>query len=416
MANLTTSLLVPKADYIFAQDIYNEIDELGFRISAITRAIKAIGVYDQSAGDSIGRMLEDGGENRLIPVDGWAMFAEKGGLKGVVDWYPVQDVVGVLTVLKQVLSDTIELLYEITGMSDIMRGGNTDQYTAASTNALKAKMGSIQIQSFQDEFARFASELESLKAEVISKHFAPETILKQSNAQFMPQADHDKIQPAIQLMKSEEIKWRIQIKPETMAIADYAQLKNERIEYLTAMGTYLQSAKAMAAEMPDSIPILLEFLKFGMSGFRGADYMEGILDAAIDKFKMQPQQGKENPAASAEAAKQQTLQMQHQLKMQETQAKTQSAIETERVKVMGRIAEIRADAQADQSTEAQTHRNTLIQQQEEHLQTLAEIAANLQADLQVEQFQAQTDIASQNNDHANTLVEIGRNNASKSMG
>ena len=145
MANLTTSLMIPKADYIFAQDLYNEIDNLGTRIANITEACKVVGVYDSSTGDSVGRMLQAGTENILIPVENWAVLGEKGGLKGVIDWMPVESIAGVLQLLNGQLEATKSLLYEVTGMSDIVNGGKTDEYTSDGTNRLKAKFGSIKI-------------------------------------------------------------------------------------------------------------------------------------------------------------------------------------------------------------------------------------------------------------------------------
>ena len=37
---------------------------------------------------------------KLIPVESWSMFAEKGGLKGAVDLLPLQDVVSALLALQ----------------------------------------------------------------------------------------------------------------------------------------------------------------------------------------------------------------------------------------------------------------------------------------------------------------------------
>ena len=53
VANLTTSLFLPRADFVIAQDLYNQVDELSTRISMITRAVKVVGVYDKNA--EIGR-------------------------------------------------------------------------------------------------------------------------------------------------------------------------------------------------------------------------------------------------------------------------------------------------------------------------------------------------------------------------
>jgi len=412
MANCTTTLFVPKADYILAQDLYNEIDELQSRISIITRAIKVVGVYDKSAGDSVGRMLKEGVENDLIPVDNWAMFAEKGALKGVIDWFPVETVVGVLQVLQQVQNVKKEELYEVTGMSDIMRGGNTDQYTAAATQGMKAKMGSITIQALQEEFARFVSELEAVKAEIISKHFARETIVAQSNAGFLPEADKPRVTAAITLMQSQDVAWRVNIKPESLAMIDYAQIKSERSEFLTAMATFIQSATAAGQAMPGSIPLLLELMKWGMTGFKGAEYLEGTMDQAIEMASKQPPQGEGDDSKGdqiklqIEQLKQQGQQMKQQGEMQKMQMKAQIDMQNQRAKLQGEIQKIQVDAQRDMTLEERQANNRLLEITRDMEASLAEIQASMTADIAVETAQAEYDIASQNVEHQNNMTEI----------
>ena len=95
------------------------------------------------------------------------------------------------------------------------------------------------------------------------------------------------------------MRWRVTIKPESISLADYAELKSERVEYMTAVGTFLQSAKPIVSEVPGSAPLILEMLKFGLSAFKGAEYMEGLLDQAIDaavKAEEEPAE-EENPEA-----------------------------------------------------------------------------------------------------------------------
>lgn len=399
-ANLTTTLFQPKADYIMAQDLYAEIDVLQSRITTITRAIKVVGVYDKGAGDSVGRMLQEGRENQLIPVDNWAMFAEKGGLQGTIQWFPVQEVVATLQVLQTIQKVTIEQLYEVTGMSDVMRGANTDQYTSDGTNQMKAKMGSISIQALQDEFARFASDLEALKAEVISKHYSPESIVKQSSAMYLPEPDKPLIGPALELMQSPDVKWRVDIRPESIAMVDYAQLKQERTEYLTAVATYLQSATSMAKEVPESLPILLEFLKFGMVGFKGSDYMEGMLDQAIDLAKKAP------PKEDNQAQQQQQMaQMAMQMEMQKIQAKSAADMQAIQAKSQAELEKIRMDNQANMA-EFQAKGQADLQKIMADLQADMQIInAKLDADLQREEAQSTMAIAEAEVDHSNAVVE-----------
>jgi len=413
-ANVTTTLYLPKADFIITQDLYNEIDELQSRISTITRAVKVVGVYDQSAGGSVGRMLKEGVENDLIPVENWAMFAEKGGLQGSIDWFPVQEVVGTLQTLVQIQENKISQLDALTGMSEIMRGGAGGQYTAAASNQMAAKMGSIDVQALQDEFARFASDLESLKAEVIAKHFEPQTIMQQANAEFVPMADKQLVMPAIQLIKSPDIRFRVKIRPETIAMIDYAQLKQERTEFLTAMATYLQSAQAVVQAVPGSLPILLEMLKWGMAGFKGSDYMEGTMDQAIQMAQNAPPQGQQDDGKAQEGqiklqieqAKQQTEQMKIQGDMQKIQAKSQADMQNIQAKLQAEIAKINADAQRDGALEDQQSQYALLEIAEELRASLTEIAAQTESALTIEREQGLVDISVDNNEHRNKIAEI----------
>jgi hypothetical protein len=408
-ANLTSSLFMPTADFIINQDLYNQIDLLQSRIAIITEAVKVVGVYDKSAGGSVGRMLKEGLENDLIPVDNWAMFAEKGGLQGTIDWFPVETIVNTLTTLRSVLGETIELLYQVTGMSDVLRGANTDQYTSDGTNQLKAKFGSIRVQALQDEFARFASDLEGLKAEIISKHFSPETILKQSNAQYIPQADQDKIMPALELMQSPDIKWRIDIRPESIAMIDYAMIKEERTQFLTAMATYIQSAQAAAKAIPESLPILLEMLKWGMAGFKGSDYLEGTMDQAIDMAKKAPPKGEEEGKEQAAMQMQmQIIQAQSQAELQKIQAKSQADGQLAQVKMQGEMQKIQADNQAS-LMEQQAKGQADMQKIATDLRAdLTVIKAKLEADLRREDAQSTFAIAEKEVEHGQSLVEQGQ--------
>ncbi|GAF97919.1 unnamed protein product, partial [marine sediment metagenome] len=127
LANPTSTLYIPTPDFILSEDLYNEIDTLQTRIAILTEAVKAVGVYDAAA-DGIKRMFNEGVENELIPVDNWALFAEKGGIQGQVDWVPIQDIVNALDKLRSVRDETIALLQQVSGMADVMQGGVNNQY------------------------------------------------------------------------------------------------------------------------------------------------------------------------------------------------------------------------------------------------------------------------------------------------
>jgi hypothetical protein len=287
-ANCTTTKLIPTPDFVLAQDLYDEVDDISTRITSLERAINVRGVYDKT-NEGVKRLLAEAVGNELIPIDDFSMFKEKGGLQAVVDWLPLDMVVGALDKLREYRSELMALLYQVTGMSDIMRGQASGKATATE-QALKAKFASTRVQEFQNEFARFASDAQSIKAEIISKHYDPETILKQSNAQYMTGGDPQAAQAAIQLIKSDFYQYRIEVRPESVAMADMTAMKQERSEFLMAVATFLQSSQPVVAAAPWTAPFLLQMLQWSMAGFRGGSSIEGVLDQMVMAAQQQVKQ------------------------------------------------------------------------------------------------------------------------------
>jgi stress-induced morphogen len=104
-------------------------------------------------------------------------------------------------------------------MSDIMRG-QASQQTTATEQAIKARFASVRVQSMQDEFARFCSDTQRIKAEIISKHFEPQTIIERSNIMRTPDAQF--AEQAVQLIKDKFSEYRITVNPDSVSLTDFA--------------------------------------------------------------------------------------------------------------------------------------------------------------------------------------------------
>jgi hypothetical protein len=298
IANPTTSKLIPTPDYALAQDLYEGIDTLESRIDLLEDAIRVAGLYDQS-NEGVKRLLEEKGRNALYPVDAWAAFAEKGGIKGAIDWLPLDQIVGALDKLRECRTEKIGLLYQTTGMSDIMRG-QASQQTTATEQAIKARFASVRVQSMQDEFARFCSDTQRIKAEIISKHFEPQTIIERSNIMRTPDAQF--AEQAVQLIKDKFSEYRITVNPDSVSLTDFAALKQERGEFAQTIATYFQGMMPLAQMMgavPGAAGPTAEFI-IGMgqelvAGLHGANEMEGIFDQYVAALKQIQQQLAANP-------------------------------------------------------------------------------------------------------------------------
>ena len=316
LANVSTSNTVPRPDYYMLQDQYTELDTINNRISMLIQACKVVGVYDQTM-KGISRMLQEGFDNQLIPVDNWAMFADKGGLKGTVDWLPLESVIAALRELNDARERIKAQIYELTGISDIVRGASKASETLGAQQ-IKSQFASIRIKKLQDEVARFASDIMRIKGELMVKHFTPEMLVAKSNVTMT--GDVEYVPAAIQMLKSDTgFEWRIQVNSDTMSQADYAMEKQDRIDFMTAISKFFQQVGPMLEASPDAAPVMIGLLKWTVAGFRGVRDIEGMLDKALDGMLKQPPQDKPDPAAQQQQMEQQKMQQQAQLDQQKAQ-------------------------------------------------------------------------------------------------
>lgn len=339
VANATTSSMVPVPDFYLAQDLYYEIDNATTRIDLLVQAVKVAGAYDSTAG-ALRQLLTAKG-NVMIPVENWPAFQEKGGMQGSVAWFPLEQVVGAILSLRDHRRETMDLLFQVTGMSDLMRGEATQAGATAKEQGIKAMFGSVRLQAMQDEFARFCSDTQRLRMHVMANHFRPETIIERSNIKHTP--DANLAEAAVELIKSKLSDFRISVKPEAVSLTDFAQQKQESFEMLDALAGFLQRAAPLVEQMPGSLPFLLEMLQEVMARVRGASGFESILDAAIEAAKKpSPQQEQADPKLLAEQAKLQAVQMKAQADIQKEQFKLQADL------IKGQ-AEVQNDAQREEN-------------------------------------------------------------------
>lgn len=381
MANPTTKLYMPTPDFKLAEDLYNEIDLLQTRISILTDAVKAVGVYDKNA-DGVQRMFQEGTDNTLIPVDSWAAFSEKGGIKGAVDWMPIDAIVTAIDRLTAIRNDTIALLQQVTGMSDVMRGELKNQYEGVGQTSQKAKFGSVRVQALQDQFAGFATDLMQLRAEVISKHFSPESILKQSRIANTPdRATPQVIEQAIAVIKDpQNLNLSVIIRPESIAMIDYAELKVERTEFLNAMSQFIQVIAPVVQQNPEAEPFMLELMQWSLAGFKGAQQVEALFDRTVESAKRRSQEQSQNQQPSPE-------QLAAQAEMQKMQAQTQAELQ-----------KIQAKAQADMQIREQDKQADMETAQLQHTLAMRQIQATAYSKQLEQQLKTEARLLEQQND------------------
>jgi hypothetical protein len=326
-ATQTTETLVPIPDYSLYQDQAEEIDMLTNRIAMLVEAVKVVGVYDASQ-QGVQRMLSEGVNNQLIPVDTWAAFAEKGGLKGVVDFMPLDSVLQALRECYAAREQAKQVVYEITGISDIIRGSTIASETAAAQQ-IKSQYASLRIKPRQTEVAQFASEVLRIKAQIMCDFYAPQTLVDMSG--IMGTMDAQYAEQAIMLLKSEPARgFRIEVASDSLVEMDEATEKQSRIEFLGAVGQFMDRALPVTQQVPELAPLMGEMLMFGVRAFKGGRMMESAFDEAM--AKLNAPKPPEQPQPDPEQMKAEAMMQVEQGKMQLEQAKIQTQGQIEQFK------------------------------------------------------------------------------------
>jgi len=343
-ATLTTDTLIPVPDYRQYRDQAKEMDELTARIAILVKAVKVVGVYDSSF-TGIQRMLNEGVDNTLIPVDSWAAFAEKGGIKGAVDFMPIKEVLEALAALYQAREASKQVIYEITGLSDIIRGASVASETATAQQ-IKSQFASLRLKTTQYDVARFASDLLRMKAQIMCSLYRPEVLVAMSS--MGSSKDAELIPQAIELLKNDVLRsFRIEVATDSMVELDEAGEKESRMEFLTAASGFLREAIQAPPEMA---PLLGEMLMFGVRSFKAGQSMEASLEQFISQATEKAKQPQE-PPPDPEMLKLQAQQQTEQGRMQLEQMKMQATQQAEQQRMQADMTVAQGKAQFDMQLE-----------------------------------------------------------------
>jgi hypothetical protein len=370
MATTTTGTMIPVPDYCEYEDQAQELDNLTQRIFLLTKACKAVGVFNAEFKE-LGRLFTEGVDNKLFPVTAWAAMSEKGGLKGAIDMMDTSTIIVTLRELYAAREQVKQAIYEIMGISDILRGASKAQETLGAQQ-LKANFGSLRMRSSQGDVARFASDIFKLKAQVICKFYPPELIVQMSGVMDTPDGQNPQLlQAAIQMLSNSTIRdFHIAVEADSLAQIDEQAEKQGAQEAIQAIGLFLREAIPMISQAPETLPMASEMLLFLVRRFRAGRGLESAVERAMkaleEKAAMAQQQ---QPGPDPEQLKIQAQNQTEQMKMQ-----AQGQAEQMRMQADAQMAQMQAQI------DIQKHQ------------------VQMQADMQLEQMKADFEAAKQNNE------------------
>lgn len=379
-STLQRRTLIPVPDMLLYKDQLEEINSLTARIAALTDALRVRGFYPGGAGeigDAIEIAIKRTDDNQvLVPIHSWKMIGDSTNVKDLIVWLPLDMIAKTVTGLVALRKQLIDDVYQITGLSDIMRGQTAASETLGAQN-LKSQYGQIRIRDRQDEMVRMARDITRITAEIMAENFEQETLLDMSqldmmtdalirkqieplqqqlnhlqadlrNAQTDPEVQQmakanpqhaqqvmaqvqgqaqqlqaqigqlgkvPTIEAVMKMLREQKVRpFVLDIETDSTIAPDENAHKQRANEFTTAFGGFMKEALPLVQTMPEAAPVAAQMMKFVTGQFRAGREMEGIIDQFADAMVTRAGQPKPPDPKMAEA----------QAKQQAEQAKTQA--------------------------------------------------------------------------------------------
>lgn len=374
-STLQPDTLTPLPDFLYYRDQVEEINEATARMSALMEALRLRGFYPSGAGElseAIEAALKTYDDRAvLVPVSSFAALGG-GSLKDSIVWLPVREVAEVITGLVAFRRQLIDDVYQITGISDIMRG-ETDSQETLGAQQLKSQYGSIRVRERQGEMQRLALDVIRLKAEIMAEEVPFDALLEMAQVDDLPSAEEVQQQAVQALMQAQQqgpeavaqVQAQLQkadvvtredvqglfqsqrIRPFVLDIETDSTIqpdenadKQRRSEFVTAIGGFIRDAAPMVMQAPILGPFIAETLQYAANGFRVGRSMDQAIDELAEKLReLAAQPPQPDPAAAQAQAEAQATQAQLQIDGQRAQADIEKT-KAETIKVQAETQKI----------------------------------------------------------------------------
>ena len=322
-SNYSPNALLAVSDFELLKEQYRQLEEINNRISRLIEAARLAGVYDASSLE-LRQLLEQKGDTVLVPVQNYQGFAAGGGLANAISFLPLTEIAAVIQQLqaaKQEIQNQIEM---ISGISDLARGINTNQYESAAASNMKASATNVRLSAKSEALAQALTELIRNRAHFICKFYTDQQIIQRLgviNAQ-----DAENVMPAMQLLRNELVAhFMIEITSDSLSANSFGADSQTKAVLLQQISAYVPQIIQGLQVMPEMGQFYLSMLKWSVAGTRGAEELESLIDVSMRGVLAQAQ-AQADQQRQAEAQKQQqpdSAQMQLQLQQQQMESSNQ---------------------------------------------------------------------------------------------
>lgn len=315
----TTEGLIPEPEFTEYQDQANQLDTISTRIDRLLSFAKWNGIYDGSDNENAQALagMANADDGQFLAYGNWAQLRDRGGIENAFGFNPIERIAAVVVQLAQRKADLVNEIYQITGISDIIRG-STDPRETKGAQQLKAQFGSMRIQRRQRDVQRFIRDIYRIKGEIIAEHWTREMIAAATGIELPLAAERDMARQLLQfaqqtgqpppdprimqaaeakatweevaeIMRSDERRaYTVDIETDSTVMVDAEAEKQSRLEFLGTFRQAVVDAVQGVQAAPFAAELVKETLLFTVRTFKAGKAMEEAVERVIDQAAQQP--------------------------------------------------------------------------------------------------------------------------------
>ena len=313
MMGVRTGELIPTPEYTYVKHLCDDANTLTSRIRNLVGTVRDVGYYDAAFIELQSIMSAPDGTR--VPLAN--LLERLGGVAGLqnvlvsVDNTPK---VTVIATLMQQREGVKSELYELTGISDIVRGAS-DANETATAQQLKGKWANVRLSEKMREVSLHFRGIFRIMAELIAEHFEPAQMLAQTGIEVTPEQ--------IETLRSDMSRsYAIDVETDSTIAQDEQQEKTDRLEFVKTITEYLGAMAPLQNAVPADLTNAL--LTFVTRSFRHGRLIEEQIEQ-LPGTQQQLQTLNQQMQQAQQQVEQLTAQLQQQGKqLQDTNERKES--------------------------------------------------------------------------------------------
>ena len=210
------SSLVPVPLYTMYEEQAKELNRVTVRINKIVQALKVRGFYDSTL-EGLDKVLS-ADDNVLIPAENVAAMQQGQTLEKAIWLMPLEKLVAVLQQLYVQRQQVKQVIYEITGISDILRGASVASETATAQN-IKNQWGTLRLKKLQKQVSKYVRDCLRIMGEITMTKFSQQTISQMTGLQFPTTVQKQQAQMLLQQAQAQQAPGQPPVQPPQQLIA-----------------------------------------------------------------------------------------------------------------------------------------------------------------------------------------------------